>query len=302
LHTASAFRAEPAAVELLIQAGSDVNLKTFPSCDAWTPLHGATARNSAGIVVVLLKHGADPTARDGKGLTALDVAERGGFADAAKVLRTSAVAPPSPVRASPPAVAALPPAVAPPRVASSGGTVQGTVLWNGRPVAGATVYVADDYQPGSRRYGSATTDGQGRFAIVGVPEGNRYIAVFGDPRVFAGVGNTQFTMTGSQLTRDFSLCKGFEPLSPAGDEVVGARPILRWDPYLDALSYSAIVFSQKNNQVVFNRSNRGDRVTGTSVQLDVDLPPGAYQWRVNAFTAAGQMIGCSFGPRGFTVR
>jgi hypothetical protein len=80
------------------------------------------------------------------------------------------------------------------------------------------------------------------------------------------------------------------------------RPVLRWDPYLDALSYSAIVFSQKNNQAVFNRSNRGDSVTGTSVQVDVDLPPGVYQWRVNAFTAAGQMIGCSFGPRRFTVR
>jgi ankyrin repeat protein len=305
LHTASAFRADPAAVELLIQAGSDVNLKTSPSCDAWTPLHGATARNSAGIVAVLLKHGADLTARDGKGLTALEVAERGGLADAAGVLRRSAAAAPSPVTASPSSVAGLPPAVvppAPPPPASTGGTVQGRVLWNGQPVAGATVYVADDYQPGSRRYGLVTTDDQGRFAIVGVPEGNRYIAVFGDPRVFAGVGNTAFTMTGSQLTRDFSLCKGFEPVSPAKDEVVGLRPVLRWDPYLDALSYSAVVFSQKNNQVVFNRSNRGERVTVTSLQVDVDLPPGVYQWRVNAFTVAGQMIGCSFGPRGFTVR
>ena len=54
--------------------------------------------------------------------------------------------------------------------------------------------------------------------------------------------------------------------------------------------------------VVFSRTDRGERVTGTSVQVDVDIPPGPYRWRVNAFTAAGQMLGCSFGPRAFTVR
>ena len=89
LHTAAAFRADPSAVEMLIQAGADVNLKTSASYGGWTPLHGAAARNSGGIIAVLLKHGADPTAKDGRGLTPLQVAEQGGFADAAKVLRTT---------------------------------------------------------------------------------------------------------------------------------------------------------------------------------------------------------------------
>jgi ankyrin repeat protein len=90
LHTAAVFRADPSAVEMLIQAGADVNLKTSASYGGWTPLHGATARNSVGIVAVLLKYGADPTAKDAKGLTALQVAERGGFADVAKALRANA--------------------------------------------------------------------------------------------------------------------------------------------------------------------------------------------------------------------
>jgi ankyrin repeat protein len=93
LHTAAAFRADPTVIEMLIQAGADVNLKASASYGGWTPLHGAAARNSGGIVAILLKHGADPTAKDAKGLTALQVAEQGGFAEAAKVLRAYAAAP-----------------------------------------------------------------------------------------------------------------------------------------------------------------------------------------------------------------
>lgn len=90
LHTAAAFRADPSAIEMLIHAGADVNLKVSASYGGWTPLHGAAARNSGGIIAVLLKNGADPTVKDAKGLTPLQVAERGGFAEAAQALRASA--------------------------------------------------------------------------------------------------------------------------------------------------------------------------------------------------------------------
>ena len=93
LHTAAAFRADPSAIEILIQAGADVNLKTPASYGGWTPLHGAAARNSSDIVAVLLKHGADPTAKDARGLTALQVAEQHRFAETAKVLRAHTTAP-----------------------------------------------------------------------------------------------------------------------------------------------------------------------------------------------------------------
>ena len=292
LHSASAFRADPPAVELLIQAGANPNLKTLANCDAWTPLHGATARNSAGIVAVLLKHGADPAARDGRGLTALQVAERGGFADAAKILRAATPAPA-------PTVAAAPATVAAPPAATAAGVIQGRVLWNGQPVAGATAYVVDN-PPGLNRYGTATSDDQGRFSITGVPEGNKFVVVSGNPRVFGRPTSTAFLMSASPFTEDFHLCRGFDPISPSNNESVGSRPVLRWDTFPDATRYFVVVLLQGKS--VLTRGGGREPQTATSVQTDVDLPPGVYQWRVTAYNAAGQMIGCSFEPRGFVVR
>ena len=87
LHAAAASRAEPSAIDMLVRAGANVNAKARPDVGGWTPLHGATARNSGNLVALLLKLGADPAATDANGMTPLQVAERGGFADAAKVLR-----------------------------------------------------------------------------------------------------------------------------------------------------------------------------------------------------------------------
>jgi hypothetical protein len=78
---------------------------------------------------------------------------------------------------------------------------------------------------------------------------------------------------------------------------VSSRPVLRWDPYPDAARYDVVVLTE-HSQIAFERATAADV---TSVQLDVDLPPGLYQWRVNVFNAAGPSIGCSFAPYGFIV-
>jgi len=104
--------------------------------------------------------------------------------------------------------------------------------------------------------------------------------VNGNQRVFWITSGAPFTMTGSPFTRDFYLCKGFDLGSPANNESVGSRPVLRWDTYPDAARYVANVFTQ-NNQIVFDRATQANV---TSVQLDVDLPPGRYQWRVMCST------------------
>ena len=192
LHTAVAFRADPSAVETLIRAGALVNLKTLESFDGWTPLHGAAARGSAETIEVLLKHGADPAAKDGQGMTALQVAERHGFADAAKVLRASVAA----------------------------------------PAANAP-------------------------------------------------------------------CTGFTLGSPANGESVGPRPMLRWDAFPEAARYVATVLAADDRIVISSMTMPADV---TSVQLETDLPPGTYAWRVDAYNTAGGRIGCSIAPRRFIVR
>jgi Ankyrin repeats (many copies) len=60
------------SAEWLLQHGASANTKR--SKDAWTPLHQAASRGAASIVAVLLKHGADPRAKDDYGQTPLDVA------------------------------------------------------------------------------------------------------------------------------------------------------------------------------------------------------------------------------------
>ena len=183
------------------------------------------------------------------------------------------------------------------------GTVQGSVLWNEQPVEGASVDVYDQYSANSTHYGSATTDASGHFSISGIPEGEQYLYVHGDQPEFWVAAVTPFEMasgTGT-LAEDTYLCKGFNPDSPEDGAVIDtSRPTLRWSRYDDAVDYAVRVIRVGESNFVFQRGDRDARIPDTSVQLDVDLSPGEYRWRVDAFNAAGHIIGCSYYPRSFT--
>ena len=185
------------------------------------------------------------------------------------------------------------------------GTVRGRVLWNEQPVAGATVYATSEYNFNSTRYGSSETDTQGLFAVTGVPEGQKYLYVFGNRPEYWVTAVTLFKMAGSEtVAPDTYLCKGFDPVSPKENETVtSGRPVLQWKPYPNAASYATRVLLNGQNRFIFSRGDTSaPRLSETSVQVDVDLSAGAYTWRVDAFNAAGHIIGCSFYPRTFTVR
>ena len=185
----------------------------------------------------------------------------------------------------------------------SPGTVHGRVLWNEEPVGGATV-LATESGYSSIHYGSALTDAQGDFSIASVPDGKKYLVVFGNQDEFWVATNTPFTMIPGTGTRaaDTYLCKGFVPLAPQdGESMTTTHPVLRWDPYPSAVDYAARVIRDGDNSFIFSRGDHDARFEETTVQVDVDLSPGQYRWRVDAFNAEGHMIGCSYYPRSFTV-
>lgn len=194
-------------------------------------------------------------------------------------------------------------ACASPWPSAGAGTVRGRVLWNERPVAGASVYVTSEYSFNSTRYGKAKTDRDGHFTISGIPEGDKYLYVFGPGRQYWVSTVTPFAMNGPQaVAPDSYLCRGFDPLSPKNDERVVSRPVLRWNAYPDATSYAVRIEPETGTRFIFSRGDDGPRLLTTSVQVDTELESGAYSWRVDAFNAAGHIIGCSFSPRGFSVR
>lgn len=79
--TGAAMKGDAARVEQLIRSGASINSKSSMfGTDAftnWTPLHWAAYRNHDEVVAVLLRSGADASAVDWFGRTALDVAFTG---------------------------------------------------------------------------------------------------------------------------------------------------------------------------------------------------------------------------------
>ena len=76
LHTAVLRHGEAAAVELLIARGAPVN--AVADQQGWIPLHGAAGSGRLDLVEILLTHGGDRAAKDGRGLTPVQVAKGAG--------------------------------------------------------------------------------------------------------------------------------------------------------------------------------------------------------------------------------
>jgi hypothetical protein len=201
--------------------------------------------------------------------------------------------------------AAVPSSPLAPSAPLTAGTVEGRVLWNEQPIAGARVVATSEYTMSSTHYGEARTDGDGRFSISGVPAGRKYLYVFGTGAPFWVTAVTPFDMAADRRTvaRDSYLCKGFDPLSPGpGESLATNRPELRWDPYPESTEYAVRVLRTGQHRFAFSRGDSDPHIKDTSVHVEPGLSAGEYSWRVDAFNRAGHIIGCSFYPRVFTVQ
>jgi hypothetical protein len=186
-------------------------------------------------------------------------------------------------------------------------TLHGRVVWNEQPLAGVPVTVRECAvsQP---NFGPVTTDVKGNFTIDGVPDGR--VCVYprpANPQEFSTSSPAMIEIQpGIETTApDSYLCKPFTPLTPKVNESIAqVRPILKWNPFPEAVNYSVQVWHQPERRYasVFTRGqgNREERIVGNSIQVDVDLAPGEYFWRMEAFNRSGHVIGCVNAIR-FTV-
>jgi len=186
----------------------------------------------------------------------------------------------------------------------SSAAIRGQVLWNERPVAGASVVATDLKGLNSTRYGSAVTGRDGMFTIPDVPSGRGYLYVFGNQPQFWLTAVTPYQIASGGVTEaaETYLCGGFDPISPRnGQSIYTSRPTLQWQPYPNAVEYAARILPEGGSAYVWSRGDSDTRIKGTQVQVDVNLSGGRYTWRVDAFNAEGHIIGCSYYPRDFTV-
>lgn len=61
-------------VDILLNHGADVNMKTLARAGSFTPLHEAARRGRYEVAMLLIKRGADLSLKDAGGLTALEQA------------------------------------------------------------------------------------------------------------------------------------------------------------------------------------------------------------------------------------
>ena len=186
-------------------------------------------------------------------------------------------------------------------------TVHGRVVWNEQPLAGVPV-MARECTVAQPTFGPVTTDSKGNFTITGAPDGR--ICLSARPPNMEEFGSSSPAMVeiqpGIETTApDVHLCKLFTPITPKLNESIGqARPALKWNAFPDAVTYAVAVWHMPERQyvAVFSRGqqNRTERIEGTGVQIDADLSPGEYFWRLEAFNRSGHVIGCTASTR-FTV-
>lgn len=172
----------------------------------------------------------------------------------------------------------------------SGGSVSGTVSYNGSPVASVNLDLENSsFSPIA---GTSTTSGSnGKYTITLAPSdssGTYYVGVSG------GGYNTdswQFNISKATLSYalDIALTKPITGISPSGGATgVGTSPTVSWSAGTDCATYEVTVANFSNpNIVVFDKAG----ITGTSYQVSGLTSGTKYPLMISGTSSSGISVG-----------
>lgn len=184
------------------------------------------------------------------------------------------------------------------------GNVQGTVLYNGKPVGNIKVKLCEKF---NRFFGgcdgkiyTARTEADGVYVITNVPP-NTYEALTAqvfdtDMYVFATSGVAGLSSEKYEVKADKTLFipptnlfkDDLKIVSPKAGAKVSAKGLeLKWQPYPDAAYYKFTLYAQEPGTVSPYINQRTEE---TSAALDKPMPKGEYRIEVEAYNAQDKKL------------
>jgi hypothetical protein len=196
------------------------------------------------------------------------------------------------------------------------GNVQGTVLYNGKPVENIDVRLCETFSQflsgcGGKIY-TAKTDKDGVYVITNVPPKEYQgltVRIFDtDGYIFATTGIAGISASKYNVEADKTLFVNptnlfkadLKLVNPkAGSTITDANVEFTWDAYPDA-AYYKLTLTPDNHMSESRYTNQ--RVDGTSFKATKPLEKGGYQWKVEAFNSADKKLSESDDRITFTVQ
>jgi len=195
------------------------------------------------------------------------------------------------------------------------GNVQGTVLYNSKPVANIEVKLCATFNQyfggcGGKTY-TARTDKDGEYLIANV-EPKVYEALLArvfdtDSSVFATAGIAGLSSAKYDIAPDKTLFitpinlfkSDLKLLNPkAGAKVSTQNLELKWESYPEAVYYKFSIYPDDSS---VTSPYVGERVEATSFALNKPLQNGTYRWQVSAYNSADKKLSESSSDIKFTI-
>lgn len=176
---------------------------------------------------------------------------------------------------------------------------QGSIVFNGKPVAGASIRLADRQMKPIQGYLSVTDD-NGNFIIRNIPDGDfTACALAQDNPGYASKPSDilSFSQAKAFKFKPIMMQKSIKFTKPGvdGNAVSTSDDKLgfEWTPVNEAITYKLIVREKETNKVVSSYVSKDNNAEVVFNDLAENIE---YEILVNAFNTEGELIGCISSP------